>query len=203
VLRSLGRPAYLVGHSKGGGQATDAACAVPEIATKIVNIDGFGPPSLPDDGKPWPVRCAEFLDVHRGLAERTAWRPYKTLDDLVERRRSHNPRLPREWLRYFAFHGAHEDADGWRWKADPHMPYGFGPWRPEWIGRSYATLRVPMLALTGSEQDTWGPLPEHILSERLSRVRHLERRTMQGAGHFVHIEQPAETAKVIIDFLEA
>lgn len=211
VLGSLGRPAHLIGHSKGGGQATDAARAVPQIVSKIVNIDGFGPPTA--DGfvppgrstepKTIPQRCAEFLDVRRRLAQQAEWRPYKSLDDLVERRRTQNPRLTREWLRYFVFHGAREDAEGWRWKADPHMPYGFGPWRPDWIGPSYATLRVPMLAITGSEQDTWGPLPEDILSERLAHVKNLERCTVDGAGHFVHIERPVETAKVILEFLES
>jgi len=203
VLRWLARPCFLIGHSKGGGQATDAARAVPELVTKLVNIDGFGPPSQPDGDKPLPQRCLEFLDVRRRAAERQSWRPYKSLDELVERRRAQNPRLSREWLRYFSFHGAHADATGWRWKSDPFMAHGFGPWQPDWIAPSYATLRAPMLAITGSEADTWGPLPEHILAARLAHVPQLERRTIQGAGHFVHIEQPAETATVVLDWLEA
>ena len=203
VLHSLGREAYLLGHSKGGGQAVDAARAAPDIVTKLVNIDGFGPPGLEDADKPLPVRCAEFLAAHRRLAHRPAWHPYKSLDDLVERRRAQNPRLSREWLRYFIFHGATESHDGWRWKADPHMPYGFGPWTPDWIAPSYGTLRIPMLAIVGSEPDTWGPLPEAILAERLAGVRRLERRTVAGAGHFVHIERPAETADAILDFLDS
>jgi pimeloyl-ACP methyl ester carboxylesterase len=201
VLRSLGRRTHLLGHSKGGGQATDAARAVPEIVDKLVNIDGFGPPSMPDGDKSVTQRCAEFLDARRRLAHRQDWRPYKSLDELVERRRAQNPRLSREWLRYFAFHGGREAADGWRWKSDPFMALGFGPWRPEWIGPSYKTLYAPMLAIIGSEPDTWGPLPEAILAERLSHARQLERCTIQGAGHFVHIERPAETADAILGFL--
>jgi pimeloyl-ACP methyl ester carboxylesterase len=202
VLRWVGRRAVLVGHSKGGGQATDAARAVPELVAKLVSIDGFGPPAL-DDDQPLPARFAAFLDQGRTRAQRDSWRPYASLDDLVERRRAQNPRLSRAWLRYLAFHGAREDGDGWRWKADPLMAHGVGPWRPEWIGPSYATLRVPMLAVTGSEPDTWGPLPEQVLAERLSRVPQLERRTISGAGHFVHIERPAETAQVVLDFLRS
>lgn len=201
VLRSFGRPVYLLGHSKGGGQVTDAARAVPELVRKLVNIDGFGPPSLPAETRPMPERFAEFLDHHRKL--RDDWRPYPSLDDLVERRRSQNPRLSREWLRYFAFHGARVDHDGWRWKSDPQMAIGFGPWQPDWIGPSYTRLGVPMLAIIGSEPDTWGPLPEPILAERLGGVRDLERRTIAGAGHFVHIERPAETATVILDYLRS
>jgi pimeloyl-ACP methyl ester carboxylesterase len=201
VLRSFGRPVLLVGHSKGGGQATDAARAVPELVRKVVNIDGFGPPSLPDDARHLPLRFAEFLDHHRRL--RDDWRPYPCLDDLVERRRSQNPRLAPDWLRYFAFHGARAGDDGWRWKSDPHMALNFGAWTPDWIGPSYTRLRVPMLALIGSEPDTWGPLPEPILTERLAGVRQLERHTIAGAGHFVHIERPLETAQVIVDYLRS
>jgi len=76
-----------------------------------------------------------------------------------------------------------------------------GPWVPEWIAPSYRTLSMPMLAITGSEPDTWGPLPPSILDERLSYVPQLERCTVQGAGHFVHIEKPEETARVILEFL--
>ena len=201
VLRALGRPAHLVGHSKGGGQATDAASVAPDRVRQVVNIDGFGPPPFPIGESPLPP-MRDFLDARRRMTQRNAWRPYASLDALVERRRHQNPRLSREWLRYFIFHGAHEGHDGWRWKHDPHMGHGFGPWRPEWIGPGYAALRAPMLAIVGSENDTWGPLPEAILAERLAHVKRLERCTIAGAGHFVHNEKPVETARAMLDFLE-
>ena len=142
-----------------------------------------------------------LLDTRRRLRDGVGWRPYESLDQLVERRRAQNPRLSREWLRYLAFHGGREDADGWRWRADPLMANWAGPWRPEWIAYSLAAVPVPMLAITGSEPDTWGPLPEGVLAARLAGVRDLERATVAGAGHFVHIERPAETAALITEFL--
>ena len=201
VLRSLNRPVHLVGHSKGGGQATEAAILAADQVRQVVNIDGFGPPHFPDTAETLPPRFAEFLDRRRELASRNGWRPYAQLDDLVERRRAQNPRLTREWLRYFAYHGSRQAVDGWHWKADPHMAHGFGPWRPEWIGRAYAALQAPLLAVVGSEPDSWGPLPDHIVSERLARVRRLQRCVIRGAGHFVHIETPAEMADALLDFL--
>jgi len=78
---------------------------------------------------------------------------------------------------------------------------GFGPFRPEWIGAAWARLQCPMLAVIGSVPDTWGPLPEPILRERLAHVPRLERATIEGAGHFAHMERPAETAALILDFL--
>lgn len=203
VLRDLGRPALLVGHSMSGGQTTDAARAAPELVRKLVNIDGFGPP--PEDPQR-PAKLAEltcYLNYRRRLGRQRDWNPYPSLDDLVRRRREQNPRLTEDWLRYFLFWGARRDADGWRWKSDPQMAAGAGPWRPDWIGPGFATLRMPLLAVVGSEADTWGPLPERILAERLRHAPQLERATVAGAGHFVHIEQPAATARVIEDFFAA
>lgn len=200
VLRSLGRPAHLVGHSKGGGQATDAACIAPDLVRTVVNIDGFGPPSFPDPGDELPRQLAGFLDKRRN-GGRSVWRPYPSVDALAERRRAQNPRLSPEWLRYFSFHGAREMPEGWVWKADPYMGHEVGPWRPEWIGPGWAWLRIPMLAMVGSEPDTWGPLPEAVLAERLSHVKNATRCAIRGAGHFVHMERPAETAAAILDFV--
>jgi pimeloyl-ACP methyl ester carboxylesterase len=208
VLRSLARPAHLVGHSKGGGLATDAAVRAPDCIRQLVNIDGFGPPpegfeipGVPRDRRPIPARFADFLDARR--RDNGAERAYPTLDELVQRRRAQNPRLSVPWLRYFVFHGARESPRGWTWKADLRAARGFGPWRPDWIGPSWVALDAPMLAVIGSEADTWGPLPESVIGPRLAHVPHLRRATIAGAGHFVHMEQPRATATVLLDFLES
>ena len=204
VVLALDRPVSLLGHSKGGGLMTDTACVLGERVRKVVNIDGFGPPPFPHETTAnLPERFGDHLDNRRRAAQRADWRPYQSLDQLIARRKAQNPRLSEAWLRYFCAHGARQSADGWRWKADPHGADGFGPWRPEWIGLGYGRLRIPMLAIVGSEADTWGPLPEPILCERLAHVQHLERRTVSGAGHFVHMEQPAATATLIEDFLRS
>jgi pimeloyl-ACP methyl ester carboxylesterase len=207
LMLSLGRPVHLVGHSRGGGMATDAAIWAPDCVRKLVNIDGFGPPpegfappGATPDTRPLPLRFADFLDSRREAARRR-WRPYPTLDDLVARRRSQNPRLSVEWLRYFLFHGARETEAGWVWKTDPRFAGGFGPWKPDWIAPGWRRLRMPMLAVVGSEPDTW-QLPAAVTDERLANVPRLERATVQGAGHFVQMERPRETADLLLGFLE-
>jgi len=203
VLGSFGAPAHLVGHSMGGGHVTDAARTAPELVRQVVNIDGFGPPPLtPAEEAQVAERFTGFLDQRRAAASRLDWRPYPSLDHLIERRRAQNPRLTPAWLRYFVFHAARETAAGWCWKADPLLAHGFGPWRPDWIAPGYARLRAPMLAVVGSEDDTWGPLPDAIIGPRLAGVARLERATIAGAGHFVHVERPRETARAILDYLE-
>jgi pimeloyl-ACP methyl ester carboxylesterase len=200
----IGTPLDLIGHSMGGGQVVDAARALPDAVRRVVNIDGFGPPPLSEDEEARTVeRLRGFLEQRRAVATRPDWRPYESLAQLVERRRAQNPRLSREWLQYFVFHAARQAADGWRWRADPLLGQGAGPWRPDWIAPGYARLRQPLLAIVGSEDDTWGPLPDAIVGPRLAGVANLTRATVRGAGHFVHMERPHETAQLILDWLEA
>ncbi len=207
LLRSLRTPAHLVGHSRGGGQATDVALWAPECVRRLVNIDGFGPPPegfAPPGGsldpRPAPLRFRDYLDRRRKAVAR-AWRPYPRIEDLVARRREQNPRLSPAWLHYFLHHGAREVEGGWVWKTDPEFATGFGPWRPEWIGPGWKGLRVPMLAIVGSEPDSWR-LPEAVVAERLAHVPDLARAAVPGAGHFVHMERPRETAELLLGFLE-
>ena len=207
LLRSLGRPSHRGGHSRGGGQATDAALWAPECVRQLVNMDGFGPPpegfSPPNvklDLRPIPLRFRDYLDRRRKASGR-GWRPYPSLEDLVERRRAQNPRLSREWLRYFLHHGARQVEGGWVWKTDPEFAGGFGPWRPEWIAPRWKGLRMPVLAIVGSEPDIW-QLDASVAAQRLANVPALTRATVTGAGHFIHMEQPRQTADVLLGFLE-
>lgn len=212
VLGELGRAAHIVGHSKGGGQMMDAALMAPERVLKMVNFDGFGPPS--EEGFEHPSgpdrrdlsvaqQCGLFLDAHRRASKRGDWKPYPSFDALVARRGEQNPRLPVEWLRYFVYHAARESEEGWRWKADPHYSAsGFGPFKAAWIGPDWIHLRSPLLAVIGEIQDVWGPIPEEPLAARLANVPKLERATVEGAGHFIHMEQPAQSARLVLDFLD-
>ena len=207
VLRELGRPAHLVGHSRGGGLVTDAALLYPQGVRRLVNMDGFGPPPAGYEAEGMrryegsaPELLAAFLDWRRSNVSRPSFRPSPSLDELAARRRQQNPRLSPEWLRYFAARGAREVEGGFAWKVDPYAARGFGPWRPEWIAPAWRGLAVPVLALYGDQPDTWG-LPEPWRSERLGFVPVLETAGIAGAGHFLHIEKPAETARLVLDFL--
>ena len=208
VLRDVGKPAHVIGHSRGGGQATDATTLYPQGVRKLVNLDGFGPPGegfeMPGRERVQqsiPEHMATYLDWRRQAAGKPSFRPAKDLDELAARRQKQNPRLSLEWLRWFAFHGSRKTDEGWVWKIDPFAGRGMGPFRADWIAPTWQRLRVPMLAVIGSVPDTWGPLPEPLLSERLSYVPELERGVVEGAGHFMHIEKPVETARLILDYL--
>jgi len=58
-----------------------------------------------------------------------------------------------------------------------------------------------MLAISGCEPDTWGLTDKDTINERLAYVAEVERVEIASAGHFPHMEQPAQTARVVLDFL--
>jgi len=201
VIESLDREVAVIGHSFGGGVAVDTAVVLPQRVRKVVNIDGFGPP--PDDATvaPVPERLENFLDLRRKLTMRPDWKPYPSLADLIARRGAQNPRLSPQWLQYFVFHAARQTEAGWIWKADLQMTGGAGPWKPDFVALSYAALEVPLLAIEGTEDDTWGPMDDAIVAPRLARAPDVTRCRVAGAGHFVHMEKPRETAAAILDFI--
>jgi pimeloyl-ACP methyl ester carboxylesterase len=199
------RPAPLLGHSKGGNLAMQLAEALPHRVSHVINLDGL-PSKRPapditnhDRSRLLATDLQEWLDHRRKSA--TAQRRAGTLEELAERRSRLNPRLPKAWSLYIASIGAREEADGWRWKLDPSMRFGgFGPWRPEWSMYRMAALGMPLLGLLGLEFEEmgWGTRPEDV---RLWLPRHGQLVTLANVGHFVHIEEPALVADLVLDFL--
>ena len=112
-----------------------------------------------------------------------------------------NPALSAEWLRHLVTVGARHDADGWRWKIDPTLRLGgFGPWRPEWSMARLPGIAAPVLAVLGREPELmgWGTQPEDVLPILpAGAVFH----SLDGVGHFVHIEQPRLVADMVLEFL--
>jgi pimeloyl-ACP methyl ester carboxylesterase len=210
VLRHFA-PAHLLGHSRGGSMVMMAAAGAPEAVRKLINIDGFGPPpdfsevanhrGRPQPGTPGALR--EVMDLRRRAHARGGGKPYAALEDLVRRRKQQNPRLSEAWLRYFCAWGSRRTAEGYRWKCDPTLALGAGPFHPEWIGLDWKHVRAPLLALVGAEPDSWGTLERALVSERLRFVANVDRASIADAGHFPHMEQPAATARLVLEFLRA
>lgn len=200
------KPAPVIGHSKGGALTVNLADAQPFRFSHLVNLDGMPskrPMSDLSDHERTSMMTTElsaWLD-HRRATATLARRP-DTLDGLARRRAKRNPRLSMEWLRYLVSVGAREDADGWRWKLDPSIrPGGFGPWRPDWTASRLPGLGMPFLGvLVGQDEPMgWNTTPRDIRPMMPAQGR-LE--VVDDAGHFVHIEQPARVAALVLDFLE-
>ena len=58
------------------------------------------------------------------------------------------------------------------------------------------------VALTGTEPDQWSFLQPEDRDRRLNAFDDAEHHAVAGAGHYVHIEQPDETIRLIDAFLQ-
>ena len=194
-----------VGHSKGGNLVTHLANAMPYRISALVNIDGLPSHRAMSD-------MADHERARRIRDEMDAWLAHRrslvgkqrrpgTIDDLARRRGRMNPRMSPEWLRYLVTVGAEESADGWRWKIDPSMRMGgFGPWRPQWSLLQLPGIGVPVLGVLGLEKEVmgWGTEPDEIEPYLPPGARF---ESLEGVGHFVHIEQPRAVADLVLEFL--
>jgi pimeloyl-ACP methyl ester carboxylesterase len=202
LARVLGPPVGVIGHSFGGGQAMYLAGVWPELVRWVVNLDGLGPPAAVFTEVDTATAAARGFDVITKLATRPP-RSYSSLDEMVQRRREVNPRLPIEWIEHLVRHGARPTDDGWVWKADPTFSVGFpGGFSLGHLLAEHALVQAPMLALTGAEVDTWSDLQPDALAERLSHIPDVRHEVVAGAGHYVHIEQPEVVLDAIARFMK-
>jgi pimeloyl-ACP methyl ester carboxylesterase len=195
-----GAPVGLIGHSFGAGLSMFTSAVWPELIPWVVNLDGLGGGG--EGGPPEDYDLAEDATRSWQWAERTLLEPprvYASREDMVERRAGVNVRLPRPWVEHLVEHGSVEIEGGFVWKADPTFRSGFpGDWDAEYDEAEQRQRRdVPVLVLTGAEEDAWSNHEPDVVARKVARIPGARHHVIEGAGHYVHIEQP----DVVLDHL--
>ena len=201
LARHAGAPLGLVGHSMGGGQATFVAGVWPELVRWVVNLDGLGPPADRFEERDLAESASQGLQaVQRAMARPP--RVYPSVEDMVERRRRINVRLPDEWIEHLVRHASRPTEGGYAWKFDPLFSVGLpGDFSHEHLLAEHELVSCPVLVLTGSEHDTWSDLGDEEIAGRLAGMPGARHHVIAGAGHYVHVEQPEAVFAEIDTFL--
>jgi pimeloyl-ACP methyl ester carboxylesterase len=182
-------PLRIVAHSLGGAVALQYAGVYPENLTKLVSIEGWGPPPamLAKRAATRPQqRMRRWVDELRDLAARGP-RKYTTLDEAVQRMQEANPKLSPEQARHLTVHGMNQNEDAsYSWKFDNYVrapsPYYF---HTDEMYELWSKITCPTLLIRGTQ--SWAGDPSQ--DGRLQHFRNARVASIENAGHWVHHDQ--------------
>ncbi|MEW2548762.1 alpha/beta hydrolase [Streptomyces sp. NPDC047002] len=192
VVRHLGGPAVLVGHSISGGAATVAAALEPSLITSVVEIAPFTRKQSTRIGdlRVRRLRRAMVRLLGAGLfGSRRLWRSYLEV--------AHPGAEPAALAERLARIDAMLREPG-RMKALQAMGRG----TPADAGARLGEVRCPVLVVMGTLDPDWadpgaeGAAVVGALRPGLGRLAMIE-----GAGHYPHAHVPDQVVSLMLDFL--
>ena len=194
-------PATLVGHSQGGNIALNYASAFPDKLRKLVSIEGLGlspQVAAAHAAKPTGELLRKWVDGLR-LIESKPPRRYRTFEEAVERMQNGHPRLSRAQAEYLTRHGTRADSDGTlRWKFDRRV--GIRPaidLDMKQLQSLWCNITCPTLLVYGTE--SWASNP--AADGRAGYFPDARVVLIEGAGHWVHQDQPETLVAAMDGFL--
>ena len=198
TLVPQGSPLVVVGHSMGGTVATLYAGTFPARVTRLVVVEGAGPPDTSHSLV--PDRMRRWIDGVRAVRAR-AERSMASREDALRRLAGNHPRVAREILETRldalarALPGGHV-----AWKADPlHSTPSPVAFFAESFKEFVRRVECPALFVSG------GPLGWHPPDEadRIACFRALSRVDIPDAGHMMHWTHASDLVEAITDFVDA
>jgi pimeloyl-ACP methyl ester carboxylesterase len=193
LIRHLGGPAVIVGHSISGGAATIAAAQAPDLVTGIVEINPFTLTQKLD-----PVGLLKVRRYRRGLVRLLGAQVLRSLPAWMSYLDIAYPSKPADYAEYMA---------GLRAKlSEPGRMAEFmktGKSTPADAQAQLGSVRCPALIIMGTlDPDFADPRAEGdaiaaAMPDGLGTVAMVE-----GAGHYPHAQCADEVAGLVIPFLE-
>jgi pimeloyl-ACP methyl ester carboxylesterase len=194
-------PVTIISHSLGGSIALMYAGLFPETVSKLVAIEGMGPPPAMIEERvnvPIEQRLTAWVADLRKAAGRTP-RRYNSLEDAYERMQTENPHLSEAQARHLTIHGSNQNEDGtYSWKFDNYVRTFSAVGVPfEDQHRLYSRITCPTLLVRGTE--SWASDPEK--DGRAKSFQNVRVANIDGAGHWVHHDQLDVFLKHVREFL--
>lgn len=192
VVRHLGGPAVIIGHSISGGAATIAASTAPDVITGVVELAPFTRVQSIDLGG--LVRVRRFRTGYSQLAQvmmlgrLASWKKY--LDVAY-------PVKPADWAGELARIEATLSEPG-RMKVLQAMCKA----NPSDAGAQLPKLACPVLVIEGSLDPDWVDARaegQKIIADLPHGLGELA--VIEGAGHYLHAQTPDQVAALALPFL--
>jgi pimeloyl-ACP methyl ester carboxylesterase len=213
----VGWPATVIAHSMGARLALQLAGAAPEAIGQLVAIEGLGgerslepDPALDARMRAWlssrshrraRPAAQQTGDWLRGRADLEDMAPHVhlDLDARVQRQLADDKkRLTPAQARAFAETNMRPvPGGGWTWKYDPLVRWQAAHEIVEPHDAYWSAIEAPVLHIYGRESWAYPPAEEDLAAFRNTRLA-----PVAGAGHWVHLNQPAAVLAEIRAFLK-
>jgi pimeloyl-ACP methyl ester carboxylesterase len=182
---------HLVGHSMGGALATLVAGLHPEKVSRLVLIDSIGPPSATAEQA--RLSMAHYLHAYlNGKANPT----YRNRDQAIEVR-ARLAGILTTTADTLVERDLSEVPGGYSWNHDPRLKYPIIRTFPEeQVLACIRAITAPTLLIAAERS----ALVEEFYPGRIAAVPDLRQVTLPG-GHHLHMENAAQVAAVIRNFL--
>lgn len=189
---------HLIGHSMGGTISFLYAGTFPERLSKLVLIEGVGPPGM--DFTDAPPRMAGWIREMRDRG-RSHFREYSSLAAGANQLQQTNPRLKKEFAFDLARAGMKQNEKGkWVWKFDPlHRTASPQPFYAAQALEFFRRIACPVLIVDGKESRQTRRTDKQQRYDAIEDRRHA---TIGNAGHMVHQDNPEQLAEVVASFLD-
>ncbi len=194
-------PVTIIAHSLGGSIALIYTGLYPETVTKLVCIEGMGPPpEILEERISQPIekRLDNWVKDLRQVSGRIP-RRYQSLEDAYERMQTENPHLTETQARHLTIHGSYQNEDGtYSWKFDNYVrtlaPVGLPQAEQHTL---YNRITCPTLLLRGLE--SWAADPAK--DGRINHFQDARIANIENAGHWVHHDQLEKFVAITRAFL--
>ncbi len=194
-------PVTIIGHSLGGSISLLYTGLYPERVTKLISIEGMGPPPEFIEqrlNQPTEKRLHTWVDELRAISGRIP-RRYASLEEAFQRMQTENPHLSAERARHLTIHGSNQNEDGtFSWKFDNYIR-SFSPINIPFdeLHALWARITCPTLLIRGTE--SWASDPAK--DGRATHFQNAEVVNIERAGHWVHHDQLDEFVATTRRFL--
>lgn len=197
VIEEAGSPARVVAHSYGGSVCLVAAGAYPEHFARLAVLEGthsLNPLDSETVGPQWVRRWGDRLRSFETQQPRV----YPDLGAAAERMKEANPRLPDEILPGLAGYAARPVDGGYIWKYDLWVNGRTSmELRRSELPAFWEAITCPVLLVVGG--DSPQRRRQHPNPER--HFRHSRTVQIDGAGHWLHHDQPEAVIRELRSFL--